>query len=221
MDQKSDAAIQRDVLRELEGDPGVAAAHVGVAVHGGVVTLMGTVGSDAERVAAERAAHRVGGVLDVANDVRVRLSALARDDTDIGQAVRRALAHHVEVPHERIRSTVGDGHLTLSGTVDVAHQREIAERVVRDLVGVHGVTNNVELAASRVDADAVREAIAEALARRTERELRRIAVAVQDGTVTLTGSVPSYPEKEAVLGAARSTHGVRAVEDRLRIARPT
>jgi osmotically-inducible protein OsmY len=218
MGQKTDPAIQRDVLRELDWDSRVEPTDVGVAVHDGVVTLTGTVGSYAERLAAQEAAHRVGGILDVANDLNVKLpSALARDDTDIARAVRRTLEWHVQVPHERIQSTVSDGRVTLTGTVDFAHQREIAERAVRDLTGVRGVFNRIEVAAERVDADAVREAIEEALERRTERELKRIAVAVQNGTVTLTGTVTSYPEKEAVLGAARYTRGVRGVEDHLRI----
>jgi osmotically-inducible protein OsmY len=218
MGQKRDDAIQRDVLRELDWDARVTATDVGVAVRDGVVTLTGTVSSYGERLAAQEAAHRVGGVLDVANDLHVKLpSADARDDTDIARAVRRTLEWHVQVPHERIQSTVSDGRVTLTGTVDFAHQREIAEWAVRNLTGVCAVTNRIELAVERVDAEVVREAIEEALERRAERELRRIAVAVHDGTVTLTGTVTSYPEKVAVLGAARYTRGVHAVEDRLRI----
>jgi osmotically-inducible protein OsmY len=65
--------------------------------------------------------------------------------------------------------------------------------------------------------DDVREAIERALERRAEREARRIRVDVADGTVTLTGSVRSWPEYRSVLGAARFTAGVRAVKDLLRV----
>ena len=123
----------------------------------------------------------------------------------------------MQIPEERIRSDVTDGYVSLSGSVDFAYQREMAERAVRGLRGVRALTNHIEVTTPAVDASDVREAIEEALARRAERELRRIAVAVDDGVVTLTGTVRSYADKRLALGAARHTRGVRAVEDHLRI----
>ena len=69
----SDEQIQRDVLAELKFEPRVAPNEIGVAVKGGVVTLMGWVDSYTKRWAAEEAAHRVRGVKAVANDIEVRL----------------------------------------------------------------------------------------------------------------------------------------------------
>jgi osmotically-inducible protein OsmY len=216
---KSDAQIQQDVLRELKWDPRVEETDVGVEVDQGVVTLTGTVGSYATRRAAEEAAHQVQGVLDVANDVRVKppLSA-ERTDTDVAQAVRHALVWDALVPHERIRSTIADGWVTLEGAVEQWYQRTDAEEAVRPLAGVRGVTNRIAVQPPAVDGELVEQAIEQALERRAEREAQRIQVAVRDGTVTLTGSVPSWAAKQAVLGAARFTAGVKAIDDRLRIA---
>jgi osmotically-inducible protein OsmY len=216
---KTDSQIQRDVLQELTWDPRVEETDVGVEVDQGVVTLTGTVGSYAKRLAAQEAAHRVQGVLDVANDVRVKLPVgEERTDTDIAQAVRRALEWDALVPHERIRSTVAQGWVTLDGTVEYWYQRDAAERAVRPLAGVRGVTDHVAVRPPAVESERVREAIEQALERRAEREAKRIQVSVREGMVTLTGTVPSWPAKQAVLGAARFTPGVRAVDDRLRIA---
>ena len=89
----SDTQIQQDVLRELRWDSRVEAPDVGVAVHHGVVTLTGTVDSYVTKLAAAEAAHRVAGVLDVANDLKVKLPGFgARTDTEIAQAVRQAMA---------------------------------------------------------------------------------------------------------------------------------
>jgi osmotically-inducible protein OsmY len=215
---KSDAQIQQDVLRELKWDPRVEETDVGVEVDQGVVTLTGTVGSYATRQAAEEAAHQVQGVLDVANDVRVQPPGSGeRTDTDIAHAVRHALEWDTFVPHERIRSTVAQGHVTLDGTVQHWHQRDEAAVAVRPLAGVRGVTNLIAVQAPAGEGERVREAIEQALERRAEREAQRIQVAVRDGTVTLTGSVPSWAAKQAVLGAARFTPGVRTVDDHLRI----
>jgi osmotically-inducible protein OsmY len=215
---KTDAQIQQDVLRELRWDPRVEETDVGVEVDRGVVTLTGTVGSYARRLAAQEAAHRVRGVLDVANDVHVKLPlSEERTDTDIAQAVRHTLEWDVLVPHERIRSTVTNGWVTLEGEVEHWFQRADAERAVRHLAGVRGVTDTIAVQPPAVDSEEVREAIEQALERRAEREAKHIQVAVHDGTVTLTGTVPSWPARQAVFGAARFTPGVKEVEDRLRV----
>ena len=130
---KSDAQIQQEVLRELKWDTRVEETDVGVEVDHGIVTLTGTVSNYAKRLAAQEAAHRVRGVLDVANDVEVRIpGSLARTDTEIAHTVCRTLEWWVQVPDERIQSTVMDGWVTLEGIVDFYYQREEAERAVRD-----------------------------------------------------------------------------------------
>lgn len=215
--KKTDTQIHHDVLEELQWDSRVDEKEVGVQVAGGVVTLTGTVTSWAKRMAAQEAAHRVIGVLDVANDIKVKaLGGLAPNDTEIAQAVRRALEWDVFVPEEKITSTVTDGWVTLEGTVERWSQRDDAERAVRNLTGVKSVVNKITVTPPKPVTEGVQKAIEQALERRAEREARRIRVDVRDGTVTLTGSVHSWAERKSVLAAARFTPGVRSVEDHLR-----
>ena len=214
---KTDAQIHRDVLEELKWDSRVDETEVGVQVASGVVTLTGTVTNWAKRVAAQEAAHRVIGVLDVANDMKVKVpGGLTRTDTEIAQAVRRALEWDVFVPEENITSTVADGWVTLEGIVDLSSQRNDAERAVRNLAGVKLVLNKITVKATKPVTEDVRRAIEQALERRAEREAHRIRVDVKDGTVTLTGTVHSWAERKSVVSAARFTPGVHAVEDHLR-----
>lgn len=216
--RKTDAEIKQAVLRELKWDTRVDETDIGVEVDAGVVTLTGTVGSWGKLMAAREAAHRVAGVLDVANDVRVKVPGGAdRDDTDIAHAVRRALEWDVLVPDASIRSTVSSGWVTLEGSVDFWSQREDAERAVRNLAGVTGVSNRIEISAPKVMAHDVRRSIEDALERQAEREAHRVELAVRDGVVSISGRVRSLAEKQAVIGAARGTRGVHAVEDRLLI----
>ena len=164
------------------------------------------------------AAHRVRGVLDVANDIAVRLPGTgARTDTDIAHAVRSALEWDVFVPDSRIRSTVSNGVVTLEGEVDTWGQRDDAEAVLRNLAGVRGVVNVVVVKAPAVEAAKVRQAIEGALERQAEREARRVSFEIQDGEVKVYGTVRSWAERKAVIGAAKGTPGVRIVDDRLRI----
>ena len=214
--KKTDTQIHHDVLEELKWDSRVDETEVGVEVDKGVVTLTGTVSSWAKRMAAQEAARRVIGVLDVANDVKVKIpGGLARTDTEIAQAVRHALQWDVFVPEEEISSMVSDGWVTLDGTLERWSQRDDAERAVRNLTGVKGVMNRITVKATKPAPVDVRKAIEQVLERRAEREAKRIRVDVRDGIVTLTGSVHSWAERKSVVAAARFTPGVREVTDHL------
>jgi osmotically-inducible protein OsmY len=218
MTEKTDEQIKHDVTQELKWDTRVNENEIGVAVKEGVVTLMGTTRSYIEKLAAQEAAHRVAGVLDVANDIDVRVhGSFARTDQEIAQAVRWALEWDVLVPHERIRSTVTHGFVTLEGTVGLVREREDAEQAVWRLAGVCGVGNRIEVSGPHLDAEQMRTEIQAALARRAQREAQRIDVRVHEGEVTLSGKVDSWSEKRAVLGLVRHAPGVHSVRDELHI----
>jgi osmotically-inducible protein OsmY len=219
---KTDAEIQQQVIQELKWDTRVEETDVGVEVDRGVVTLTGTVSSWARRLAAQEAAHLVAGVLDVANDIQVKLpGSPGRTDTEIAHAVRQALEWNVFVPETRIRSTVSEGRVTLEGEVDYFSQLEEAEKAVRNLADVRAVFSRIQVKPPRVLPSNIRASIQEALERHAEREAGRIHIDERDGQVTLSGTVQSPAEKRAVIGAATGTPGVWNVVDRLRIDRPS
>jgi osmotically-inducible protein OsmY len=216
--KKTDAQLQQDVLNELKWDTRVEPTDVGVEVKNGIVTLTGTVSSWAKKVAAEEAAHRVSGVLDVANDVIVKIPGTAeRNDSEIAAAVRAALTWDVFVPDEQIQTTVMNGLVTLKGHVATYAQREDAARAVRNLSGVRAVANQITVHQAQVTPESLRAAIKNALERRADRDAARIQIDVEGGRVTLHGEVHSWMEREAVLGAVTGTRGVENVVDDMRI----
>jgi osmotically-inducible protein OsmY len=215
---KSDLQIQQDVMRELRWDTRIGQTEVGVEVDKGIVTLTGTVDNYAKKWAAKEASHRVVGVLDVADDVVVHFPGTGKKtDAEIAKAVRHALEWDAFVADKKIRSTVSDGWVTLEGEVEFLQEREDAGRVVRYLGGVKGVWNQITVKTKKVQPGEVRKKIEDALERRAEREAERIQVGVDDGTVTLTGRVRSWLEKDAVVGAVGHAPGVRSVSDKLRV----
>lgn len=216
---KTDQEIQQDVFREMRWDSRVDQTEIGVEVDNGTVTLTGTVDSYAKKNAAREAAHQVIGVLDVADDIEVRVpGGLARTDTEIAQAVRRALESDPFVPDQRIRSTVSEGRVTLEGEVIALRAKQDAERAIRFLSGVKGVDNRLTITRSKADPRQLRKAIEDALERRAEREAGKIRVTVDDGTVTLEGRVRTWPEKDAVLGTVSHAPGVQQVADHLSVS---
>ena len=218
MSVKSDREIQEDVLNELRWDSRIHQEEVGVQVDEAVVTLTGTVDSWAKKLAAKEAAHRVMGVRDVADDVRVQLpGSLQKTDTEIAQDVRFELELDTYDAEQSIRSTVSDGLVTLEGQVNTLMQKEDAARAIRNVRGVKGVNNWLTVAAFKADPGQLRKSIEQALERRAEREAEKIRVTVDDGIVTLNGRVRTWPERTAVLGAVSHATGVREVRDHLTV----
>jgi osmotically-inducible protein OsmY len=213
---KSDSQIKTDVLNELKWDTRVDETDIGIQVKNGIVTLVGTVDVYAKKIAAREAAHRVHGVLDVVDEMQVKVPGIgARTDTELARAVREALEWDAFVPDEKIASTVSMGIVTLEGLVQTWTQRADAERVVRGLSGVRGVINQISVSAKAVDPVRIKNEIEEALERQAEREARRIDVTVKDGVVTVAGRVRSWAEKNAIDRVVGFAPGVRRVDDQL------
>jgi len=217
---RTDEEIRDDVLDELEWDPAIPeASQIGVAVDNGVVTLSGVVESFPVKRAAEEAARRVEGVRAIANDIEVRVpSAGIRTDTDIAAAASNALEWDSQVPSDRIKVVVRNGWVTLEGTVDWYYQKQAAERDIRNLQGVTGVTNLIKVAAPHISPQEVKARIERALERSAQLEAQRIGVEVHDGRLILTGRVRSMAERDQVEAAAWSTKGVSDVENRITVA---
>ena len=204
-------------MAELAWDPAVKSTAIGVAVKDGVVTLNGHLDTFAEKHAATRAVQRVSGVKAVAVELDVRLALdHKRSDTEIAANAEQALKWNTLVPLDAIRMTVDHGWVTLNGEVEWDYQRRSVEKAIRPLTGVVGISNDITLRSKAQVTDLSRK-IEEALTRQAIREAKQIQVTVDGSTVTLTGKVHSWREREAVQGVAWSAPGVRAVVNELRV----
>jgi osmotically-inducible protein OsmY len=211
---KSDAQIQTDVIQELKWDPRVTQEHVGVAVSDGIVTLSGTVPSYIEKSAAEKAAQRVAGVKAVVEKIEVKVpGSFHKDDEDIAKAIINQFRWHAQVPDESVKASVEKGLVELTGEVEWDYQRRAAEKVVRGLTGVRGLTNKIAIKARVAQPAEIKNKIEQALKRAAEREAEHLNIEVQGSRVVLSGKVRSFAELRDVRGAAWSAPGVTSVDD--------
>jgi osmotically-inducible protein OsmY len=215
---KTDSQLQQDVSAELQWEPSVHAARIGVEVKDGVVTLAGQVDSYAEKWSAERAAQRVAGVKAMTTELKVHLTSLSqRTDGDIAQAVENVLEWTSSLPAGAIQVMVERGWVTLSGDVDWQYQRQAATDSVRFLMGVTGVSDQINIKPS-LTATAVKSDIEAALKRTSMADAKTISVAVQGGDVTLSGTLHSWDERNTATHAAWGMPGVRNVVDKMTLA---
>jgi osmotically-inducible protein OsmY len=212
---RTDQELQQDVLAELKWDAQIQPNEIGVSVRDGVVTLTGWVDSYLKKWSAEEAAHKVAGVKAVANDIEIKL-ATERTDPDIAEAAVHALEWDAFVPSDRVHVTVSKGWVTLKGEVEWQYQKEDAERVVRRLTGVKGVTNLITVK-PRVTPSELKKKIENALVRNAEIDAHKITVEVQGSKAILKGTVRAWAEKEEAARVAWSAPGITSVENRITV----
>jgi len=215
-----DKQLRQNVLDELEFEPSVDAAHIGVAVDDGVVTLSGHVSSYFEKLAAEQAVRKIKGVRAIAQEIEVRYPSDKKTaDDEIAKRALSVIEWHAMIPQGAVKVTVQKGLVILAGEVSWQYQKKTAEDAVRKLSGITGVINNISLKPTASVSD-VKKKIEGALARHAHIEADAIRVNVRDGSkVMIEGKVESWEQREAVEDAVWSVAGVQSVDDRLTIVR--
>ncbi len=214
---KTDSQLQHDVIDELDWEPAVDHADIGVSVVDGVVTLNGFVKSYPEKIAAERAAKRVAGVRAIAEEIRIRYPSDAKTaDHEIAKRILDVFHWNVMVPEERIQLKVEKGWVTLTGDVEWHYQADEAKRAASRIGGVTGVTNSIGIR-NRANVYDVRKRIEDAFKRQAGLDASTVTIVADGSKVTLAGTVSGWYERQAAEQAAWAAPGVTSVEDRIRI----
>jgi osmotically-inducible protein OsmY len=214
---QTDNDIQKEVIAALKGEPSLRDDDIALGVRDGVVTLAGFVDSYADKWRAERTVSKLKGVKAVVNDLKVKLPVSSqRPDPELARAVVDALKWNIQVPHDRIQVVVEDGWVTLKGEADWYYQKEEAERTVRNLTGVKGVSNLITVAVKPTPSD-VKKRIVEALQRAAQFDAERITVEIDGHKTILRGTVRSYAELKDAERAVRNVPGISEVETHLTV----
>ncbi|MBX4893557.1 BON domain-containing protein [Rhizobium bangladeshense] len=212
-----DITLRQNIIDELDFEPSIDAANIGISVEEGIVTLTGHVGSYSEKETAERVVKRIKGVRGIAQEIEVRIFGNHEtSDDDIARRAANMLDWNVSVPKGAIQVKVQKGWVTLTGKAEWQYQKNAAADAVRNLAGVVGLSNLIEISPSVSAAD-VKKRIEDAFKRDAELESQGIRVEVSGGSVTLKGKVHSWSERRAAERAAWSAPGIKTLNDQIAI----
>jgi osmotically-inducible protein OsmY len=216
---KTDSQLQTDVTNELNWQPSVRAEDIGVQVKDGIVTLTGYVDTYGEKWDAERATQRVAGVRAVAVEIDVKLPGLhKRTDADLARSVENTLHWTSYLPQDAVKVMVENSWVTLSGEVDWDYQRKAAHNAIRYLFGVVGVSDQISVKHDP-STIGIKADVEKTLKRRAESRENNVSVEVKDHHVTLSGTSPTWWERERIVGSAWGTKGVWNVTDNISITK--
>lgn len=208
--------LQKDVQRAIKWEPLLHAAEIGVTAKDGVVSLTGVVDSYVKKMEAENAAKKVIGVKALVENIEVKFpSNWTKTDAEVANEVLSALKVNYSVPNDKVTVKVEKGWVTLEGELPWNYQREAAESATKYLTGVKGLTNNIKIKSTIHDAMEKKDV--EKALRRSVIDDSDIMVSVSGTTVTLSGTVNSWFQKDEAGRIAWNTPGIMHVKNELAV----
>lgn len=214
---KNNAELQTDVQNAIKWEPLLNAAEIGVTAKDGVVSLTGVVDSYAKKMEAENAAKKVIGVKALVEKIEVKFpSSWTKTNAEIANEVLTGLKNDWSIPHDKVTIKVEDGWVTLEGELPWNYQKNAAKSAVNYLTGVKGVTNNIKIKSESHDTIEKKDVEA-AIARSWSVDDSDINVSVSGTTVTLTGTVESWYQREEAARIAWNTPGIWHVKNELAV----
>jgi osmotically-inducible protein OsmY len=214
---KNNQELQSDVQNAIKWEPLLHAAEIGVTAKDGVVSLTGVVDSYAKKMEAENAAKKVIGVKALVEKIEIKFPhTFTKTSLEIANEVIAALNSNWSVPKDKVTVKVEEGWVTLDGELPWNYQKEAAKSAINYLTGVKGVTNNIKIKSESKDA-IEQEDVEEAIGRSWSVDDSDINVSVSGTTVTLTGMVNSWYQKEEAGRIAWNTPGIWHVNNELEV----
>jgi osmotically-inducible protein OsmY len=215
---RTDDEIAVDVRDNLRWDARVNADTIEVTVDSGIVWLKGGAPTYTARAAAVEQARHTPGARDVRDEIQVAVKhALdGQSDEEIRERAEKVLQWDASLDGSDIQASVRRGVLELEGNVDQHWKMLRARDLVMGIRGVVEVRENLAVVPTRTVADEVlAEEITSALARNVLIDEDRVDVRVENGVVTLTGTVASWMEVDTVEEIVSATPGALEIRNQL------
>ncbi|MFA5422315.1 MAG: BON domain-containing protein [Phycisphaerae bacterium] len=216
----SNEKLKEKILDQLFWDSRLNAANVQVDVIDKNVVLNGTIPSHKARLAAEADAYSVPGVLQVQNNLKIAYSQnhSKHNDDEILKGIVCILMWNPDIDSSKIIVEVKDGTVLLQGCVGSFWQKKLAKELALDTAGVMDVADNIIVKPSdNIIDESVADAIIAALERSTFVDAQTVGVKVENGIVTLFGTVCNFTALNETITLAAKIVGIVDVINDLKI----
>ena len=242
----SDSEVRDRVAKALKNDRSLADSSITVqSVNNGTVLLAGKANSILDHLRAIETARAVPGVKGVESEIQSpdrladdeirhergsptagakRKIGTAASDMFITSATKLRLVANAKTPATDINVDTRNGVVTLFGIVPTKDAKAAADAEARKVSGVKKVMNELQVvpSAKREEVAArdedLQDAVKKNLKDREDLKDASISVQVKNGVARLTGTVEDEEQRLEAAVAARSTRGIRSVEDDLRLS---
>lgn len=213
-------SVLRKAADQLYWDTRVDASRITLDVKDGEhVILRGTVPDYRMYLAAEEDLLALAGVKSVKNELNVEHQTQTEPlaDAEIQSRIEHALNYNPHLKVAGIRASVNNGNVVLEGSVDAYWKKVLAEEVVSGISHVSGLVNKISILPAPDISDAtIAGNIIAAISRNKWLDVDAVDVQVENGVVTLAGTVLNWAAHRNALDIARHTPGVIDVIDNLR-----
>jgi hyperosmotically inducible protein len=254
--ERRDARITTGVQAKLYSEEAVRGRDIAVIADQSIVTLRGSVDSDAAKQRALSLARDVEGVTEVRDELRVQTATVqprrsaargaageqrgedtpttgTNETVEPGWTTTKIQAQYFVNPEIKPWNidvtTSSNGVVTLEGEVESADDRREAVRIAQGTEGVTRVEDRLRIKGEAAPAGTTGTDVAAGdrpdvwLTAKVQSKYflddlvkgRNINVDTQNGVVALKGSVRSEAERRRAVALARTTEGVRSVNDQL------
>jgi osmotically-inducible protein OsmY len=216
--KSSDELIKKKIVDSLYWDSRVDASEVKVVVDDRNVILRGSVPSYSASEAALFDSWRVHGVTKVDNQLLVKYPEGAKlpSDKEIASAIERSLSWNDSTKNSDVQISVNKGIVTLEGHVDAYWKKTRVQNLASNVIGVLRIDNKIVVTPKKtiVD-DVIADDVVNAIDRNYTIDVNQVDIRVEDGVVTLSGTVADRRACEEAIEIASNTLGVTDVVDRL------
>lgn len=212
--------VRQKIMDQLSWDNRLDIYDLEVDYLDGRLSLRGTVPSYDVIRAAEESAFAVPGIDSIDNSLYIRFpdDITVPTDEDIRSSIETGIQWNSSLNANAIQVQVNEGEVTLTGKVNAYWRKRLAEDIASATSGVIQIHNQIDIVVkNEVMDEAIQKDVEAAIDRNLNIKLEDIQVEVNDGVVTLKGTVPDFNASRAAYVSAIYTSGVNEVKNFVKV----
>jgi osmotically-inducible protein OsmY len=155
--------------------------------------------------------------------VLLSMTAFAANNGDNDQQIQQAVSQkiHGSKQLQNVNSSVEDGMVTLTGTVNLYQDKLNAAKKIKKVANVSGVRNQIAVAGTNVSDSQLEQKLAKKLAFDRvgyfDNTFNYLALEVENGVVTIEGDTVYDTPKDSAMAIVAGTPGVKDVVDNVKV----